>query len=1346
MSRFLSIFALILSSGLAVTERASARDNDASRLATYRSGESTSFALSLELNQSPQQKRPNDVAIFVDTSASQAGLFQEDSIKALRLLVDQLGDNDRLRIYAVDLDVVPLTNDFVTPGDSQVNDAINALAARAPLGSTDMEKLTVSLPSVFENRAGANHSVIYIGDGVSRGGVISSTSMNDILIDLIQNQISVSSYAIGPERNVEWLAVLANHTGGNLFIDSDDAGSVNQAATQLAATIHESVFWPLQSTMSESVAEFLPGRIPPIRSDRDTIVIGTLKNVGEVQIDVQGELEGQAVSTQWTVTPEESDFHFAFLPNLIEVARADYGLTLPTVGSAGLKEVARMMADSSQQLTALSAQALAAGNYAGAKTLVEAAIAQDPNNIDAGTVQDVTAAAPPIVNQEPSAPQEDKVAPPPQETADAQPPAEALPESSDDTLRINGQDAQESVPQEDQSVEEQERQNDEAFLQTQRERTQAAIEQVQAEVRSTLESARRELATGPDLAVSRLKDMMDIVERDPILDASTRAELQNQLQSALLAAQRQKFEVEERLASQRQNAAVRAESERLFQDMTRSEEQFAALVARFNAMMNEGNLGDRNFNAGVELAEQAFQMRPSSPEANVIEAEARIKNYFVNQIWELRRKRQIGVVDALWEVELAHIPFSGNPPLRFPDPEEWARKVAMRKKYQSVRLAGNLRDEAILEKLEETVPFEYEEAPFGDIISDLQDNPGINVVLNDSSDLKAETPVTFNVQGITLRSALKLLLKQHNSTYVVKDEVLQILSVDEAAEEMVTYVYNIGDLIAPRTPIFGGGLGGQGGGQGGGGFGGGQQGGGFGGGGGGGGGQFNIDDQLAVGAKSDDKVVSNVSNDDRQPTRLSVERTNNESTRAAWARYFASHHADPQDVRQTIRELMKESDTNQVVDVIYGCMANQQAQSWMYEALVLALQINHSPTSEIERAVMSAIDFSADPDDLLIAAKFMAENGMEQRAVAVLKRVSEQNPLRPEPYAIGLRTGRKINDMSAIRWAALGVLSQAWPEHREIVDDALLAADAVAIELKRTNRSAELEAFNRELSESLFRDCVIEVAWTGEADIDLYVEEPGGTVCSRQIPRTTGGGVMMGDQYSKPDESGQVVEHYVLPKGFSGAYRLILRKVWGAIPSGKATVTIYRNFRSPEQTGQTKQVSVGKDGAVVVFELDKGRRTESLASQTLSNVVRQQEIVNEGVLAQQLAGSQSAKALANYLGSKPDSPQDVGDVVLNNGNVRRPGNPGYMPIIETFPDGTGLIARAATADRLHVIISPSPNFSFIGDVETFTFFGTNSGTQTTGGAAGGAAGGAGGAGGAAGGGGGLIRGAGGGLF
>jgi hypothetical protein len=98
--------------------------------------------------------------------------------------------------------------------------------------------------------------------------------------------------------------------------------------------------------------------------------------------------------------------------------------------------------------------------------------------------------------------------------------------------------------------------------------------------------------------------------------------------------------------------------------------------------------------------------------------------------------------------------------------------------------------------------------------------------------INLETPVTVNFKQISLRAGLRNMLGELGLTYLIKDEVMQITTPEDAGSQLITKVYRVGDLVVPIAPnrsMFG--LGGQGGMNGGGG-----QNGGFGGGMGGGGG------------------------------------------------------------------------------------------------------------------------------------------------------------------------------------------------------------------------------------------------------------------------------------------------------------------------------------------------------------------------------------------------------------------------------------------------------------------------------------------------------------------------------
>ena len=62
---------------------------------------------------------------------------------------------------------------------------------------------------------------------------------------------------------------------------------------------------------------------------------------------------------------------------------------------------------------------------------------------------------------------------------------------------------------------------------------------------------------------------------------------------------------------------------------------------------------------------------------------------------------------------------------------------------------------------------------------------------------KAAIPINASLKGITLRSALRLMLGEHDLNYIIDHEVLLITTVDKAKEKVVTKVYPVADLVLP---------------------------------------------------------------------------------------------------------------------------------------------------------------------------------------------------------------------------------------------------------------------------------------------------------------------------------------------------------------------------------------------------------------------------------------------------------------------------------------------------------------------------------------------------------------------
>lgn len=824
-----------------------------------------------------------------------------------------------------------------------------------------------------------------------------------------------------------------------------------------------------------------------------------------------------------------------------------------------------------------------------------------------------------------------------------------------------------------------------------------------------------------------------------------------------MSARQRKLDFDDAVALSQKNIAVANELSEATNDVIRKEENLSRLINRFHSLMDEGN-----FQAAEEVTLEATRLAPESPEAAAANESAHTMNNYQLMV-ELRRLREFNFIGAMYQAEKSSVGFPGDPPLVFPDAETWIQKKALRKKYQDVRLAGNPIDETILNKLDEVIRADsplgqaFDQVPFSDLMATIKKEYGFNVVLDQSAvddSLQPDKEITFDATGIRFKNWLRLLLKAHNATFVVKDEVLLIISADSAKEAQffVRNIYSVGDLVAPRQNFGGGGGfgGGQGGGgQGGGGFGGGGQGGGgFGGGGQGGGGAgigggFCIQDQPI--ALSDNKGA------------LNLEKTKAiDVNQADWNLYFEKNSAvEPAAVRAAASKLMKANQPEKVVQMILAAIRNNQSQPWMYEGLVLAMQINNASDSDVERALMSAIDLSDDYGDAMIAADYMVKIGLAKRAVQVLMDVSYDRPGFVEPYVLGLKAAKKANDIEGIQWATLGILGQAWPTHQSVVKEAVLAAKGLQSRMQTENKLDELANYRQRLDEVLHRDAIIEVAFTGDADLDLLVEEPGGTICSRLSPKTVSGGVYMGDAYSKsPTANGETKEYYVLPQGFSGDYRLLVRRVWGNVTSNKATVTIIKHFGSENQVSETRQVPVSDKGTLVVFNLAEGRRKQLIDEASLATIPEQSFIQDKQFVAQQMNASQSPNAFSNYFQSRYGSgmgAQNGGDFFRNQAMLwGRRGAVGYQPIVTRIPSGTNLnVNHATTADRLYVFVSPSPNFQKVTDVFTFNFLagaGNAQGVGGAGGAGGGGGLGGGQGGGLGGGGGGLGGGGGGGLF
>src|SRR5260370_14240495 len=245
------------------------------------------------------------------------------------------------------------------------------------------------------------------------------------------------------------------------------------------------------------------------------------------------------------------------------------------------------------------------------------------------------------------------------------------------------------------------------------------------------------------------------------------------------------------------------------------------------------------------------------------------------------------------------------------------------------------------------------------------------------------------------------------------------------------------------------------------------------------------------------------------------------------------------------------------------------ARPWVYEALAVALEASNGDPAEVRRARLSAV--ALDPQDtlgFLEAARTLAEHKDWDRAVAFCRQAAQLEPNLAQPYVQALAYAERSKDSQAMEWAAGKILSQDWPadnDNRHLQAQAQM--ELLAQVLEKEKRPAEADRLLAQLEKLRYRDMVITLTWengsSGSANLDLIVQEPGGSVCSLEQRQTPGGGILIGNTLADMKRTS-----YLAAQAFPGEYQITVRRNWGQTFGKRARVEIIQHLGTPQETRQ----------------------------------------------------------------------------------------------------------------------------------------------------------------------------------
>lgn len=425
-----------------------------------------------------------------------------------------------------------------------------------------------------------------------------------------------------------------------------------------------------------------------------------------------------------------------------------------------------------------------------------------------------------------------------------------------------------------------------------------------------------------------------------------------------------------------------------------------------------------------------------------------------------------------------------------------------------------------------------------------------------------------------------------------------------------------------------------------------------------------------------------------------------------WDEYFQKNKPDPLAVCDVVQRLHKAKKREQAIACLNAALIHGLAHPLMYEVLALEMKESGRPPEEIERVLLSTVDFSAvNLANILYSAAVLTSFGARDRALAMYRQASTVDPTRLEPYALGLKLAREAQDSDAVAWAASGILQRAWsPGFEALHRDAAATAREVEAEVRQRGDHAAADRLARSVAEALQRDLVIELTWSGKADLDLLVEEPAGTICSAENPVTAGGGIFIHDGYG--GDLKDCHDNYVCPQGMSGDYRVTVRHISGDVVGKRGVLRIVRYQGTPREIEERFTVQLSDHDKIVRVTLTRGRMKEPGAVPLLEDSRNQPGAARRGRRERLVGGSrESQRAGAEFVEGRKRA----------SGG---PGTPGYQPVITVLQEGVSSTAMAViSGDRRYVRLTMQPMFTAITDVKSFSFF-TQGGSTNSGGGTG----------------------------
>jgi hypothetical protein len=324
-----------------------------------------------------------------------------------------------------------------------------------------------------------------------------------------------------------------------------------------------------------------------------------------------------------------------------------------------------------------------------------------------------------------------------------------------------------------------------------RARQAVADQKATIEIMGVIATAERQAKSNPVRAVQTLKAAQVIVD-SPVLSTEARKSLLDLLSRKIAAIEGRPL-ADAGPAIDAKGNAVKYDKQAAYESAVTELKAVNESIRKISRYHDAGM--SREADRELTLLAKAY---PNNPSVILLQN----KDSFASNVREAEQFNDImgkRVTIALRDVDRSAMPAIGD--VEFP--KDWKEKTARRLK--SVQLSE--KEKKIIEALDRPITVNWSNLMLEEALQELSTKMDQNLFIDKKSlsDLGIELnkPTSLQANGVSTRTVLRQILAAQGLTFVVKDEAIQVVTVEKARDMLVTRVYYLGDLVQATGP-FGG--------------------------------------------------------------------------------------------------------------------------------------------------------------------------------------------------------------------------------------------------------------------------------------------------------------------------------------------------------------------------------------------------------------------------------------------------------------------------------------------------------------------------------------------------------------